>query len=122
MAGERDSGLGEEEKPSLWEVAKMVCSNGSRLPHGSQFGSDATGREAMGKTAWPLPEDGGGHQHRCRHRPKKGPWEGRGAYSVPCGENSCVDTLWSSADLKGAELTKGTCCVPADIVACSEPL
>lgn len=33
--------------------------------------------------------------------------EGRGAYSVPCGENSCVDTLWSSADLKGAELTKG---------------
>lgn len=33
MAGERDSGLGEEEKPSLWEVAKMVCSNGCQDCH-----------------------------------------------------------------------------------------
>lgn len=55
----------------------------SRLPHGSLLGGDATGREGTGRTAWPLPEDGGGHPHRCRHRPKKGSWEGRGAYSVP---------------------------------------
>ena len=122
MARERDSGLGEEEKPSCGKWLRWFAAKVSRLPHGSQLGSDATGREGMGRTAWPLPEDGGGHQHRCRHRPKKGYWEGRGTYSVPCGENSCVDILWSSADLKGAELTKGTYSVPADIVGCSEPL
>lgn len=114
--------MGEEEKPSCRKWLRWFVAMVSRLPHGSQLGGDATGREGMGRTAWPLPEDGGSHQHRCRHRPKKGYWEGRGAYSVPCGENICADTLWSSADLKGAELTKGTYSVPADIVGCSEPL
>lgn len=53
---------------------------------------------------------------------KEGVLGGERSLQCSCGENSCVDTLWSSADLKGAGLTKGTYSVPADIVGCSEPL
>lgn len=94
MARERDSSLGEEEKPSCGKWLRWFAAMVSRLPHGSQLGGDATGRERMGRTAWPLPEDGGGHQHRCRHRPKKGYWEGRGAYTMFPVEKTVVLILF----------------------------
>lgn len=51
---------------------------------------------------------------------KEGVLGGERSLQCSCGENSCVDTLWSSADLKGAGLTKGTYSVPADVVGCSD--
>lgn len=48
----------------------------SRQTHGRQLGGNDPRREGTGRTAWPLPEDGGsGHQHRCSHRLRKECWE-----------------------------------------------